>query len=414
MNGAAIMEALMAPEGRDDPYRLYAEARRHGPVIEAWPGVLLVTGYAEVNEVLRNPAFGHVDYDRMAEISPESAAMPSLAVIARSVLDANPPSHKRVRSLMSAVFTPRRTAGLEPAIKATVGRLLDAVAAAGRAGAPVDFMAEFAFALPVSVICELIGVPEADRAPIRGLSRELTTAFDMSVDHAVLGPANEAALTLAEYFTGLVAARRAEPRDDLAGVLVREAGPDGAGLTEEELISNLIFLLVAGFETTTNLFGNGLALLFEQPALAAGLRSGGLPCADFVEEVLRFDSPVQFTSRVALTDGLRVGGKRLPCEPGAEALLLVGAANRDPKRFADADRFDPLRVDNAPLTFGAGAHYCLGAALARLEVNTALPMLLDRFPDLAPAGPPVRGSRYNLRGYEELPVYVSGQPDEAR
>lgn len=162
-----------------------------------------------------------------------------------------------------------------------------------------------------------------------------------------------------------------------------------------------------GFETTTNLLGNGLALLFDRPAVAAGLRSGALVYPGFVEEVLRFDAPVQMTSRVPLTAGLRVGGTPLPADTGAEVLLLLAAANRDPGRFADPDTFDPLRADNAPLSFGAGAHYCLGRALARLEVHTAFRLLLERFPDLAPAGEPVRGARHNLRGFQSLPVYVS-------
>ena len=401
-----MVEALVGPEGRADPYPLYAQLQKLGPVVEAWPGSLVVTGYAEVNEVLRNPAFGHWDAARMIESG--AAAEPALELIGRSVLEANPPDHKRVRSLMSAVFTPRRTGALEPAIVATVDRLLDAMAEAGGGGpAPVDFMAEFAFALPVTVICELLGVPEPDRARFRRLTGDLTVALDLVDDFARLAPANTAAVELADYFTGLVAARRADPRDDLVSVLAQEADPDGGRLSEDELISNLIILLVAGFETTTNLLGNGLALLFDRPAVAAGLRSGGLPCADFVEEVLRFDSPVQLTSRVPLADGLRVGGLDLPRDPGAEALLLLGAANRDPRRFADPERFDPLRADNAPLSFGAGAHYCIGAALARLEANTAIPLLLKRFPDLAPAAEPVRNQRYNLRGYQSLPVYVS-------
>lgn len=443
MDASEIIEALVSPGNREDPYPLYERAFKLGPVTEAWPGTFLVTGYAEANEVLRNPAFGHYDQSGPAEIQPQFEGEAALTLIGGSVLQANPPDHKRVRSLMSAVLTPRRANGLEPAIVAVTERLLDAMERAGRGGGdgggagggdssgggrsgggvpvggssgageagggrvPVDFMAEFAFALPMTVICELLGVPEADRFLFRRLTGDLTGVLDLVVDPALLGPANAAAVELAEYFTGLVAARRAEPRDDLVSVLAREAGAADGNLSEQELISNLIILLVAGFETTTNLLGNGLALLFDRPAVLAGLRAGGLPYPDFVEEVLRFDSPVQMTSRVPLAGGLRVGDFSVPFEPGAEVLVMLGAANRDPRRFVDPLSFDPLRADNAPLSFGAGGHFCIGATLARLEARTAFSMLLSRFPDIAPAGEPVRNDRYNLRGYQSLPVFVT-------
>ena len=411
MEAIEILEALLTPEGRTDPYPVYAKAHQLGPVLEMAPGSLLVSGYAEINEVLRNPGFGCLDYDLTVERFPESADQLSLAVISRSILEANPPNHKRMRSLMSAVFTPRRTSGLEPAITRTTGRLLDAMTElAGAGGEPVDFMAQFAFSLPVTVICELLGVPEADRAQFRDLTRDLTAALDLISDFAMLAPANEAAAVLTEYFKGLIKTRRAEPRDDLVSALAQEADEADGSLSEDELISNLILLLVAGFETTTNLFGNGLALLFQHPATLAALREGTLSYADFLEEVLRFDSPVQMTSRIPLTDGLQVAGRPVPNEPGSEVMLLLAAANRDPRRFIAPELFNPLRPDNVPLSFGAGGHYCLGAALARLEANTAFPLLFERFPALAPAGEPVRGEGYNLRGYRSFPVLLSGAP----
>jgi cytochrome P450 len=238
--------------------------------------------------------------------------------------------------------------------------------------------------------------------------QDVAIALEMISDLAVLAPADAAMLEIEKYFTALVAERRAAPRDDLTSALIHDADQGDGRLSEEELLSNLVLLLLAGFETTTNLFGNALAVLFDQPHLAAGLRAGAVSASGFVEEVLRFDSPVQLTSRLALVDGLQVAG--MPVPKGSEVLLLLGAANRDQARFPEPERFDPDRPDNQPLSFGAGAHYCLGAALARLEAVTAIPLLLERFPDLAPAkdAERIRADRLVLRGYRTFPVALSG------
>jgi cytochrome P450 len=408
MEAAEILEALPTPAGRADPYALYEAARKLGPVTAAWPGVVLVTGYAETNEVLRSPGFGKIDEATRLTWDPEGTQR-ALRTFGQSILEANPPDHRRVRSLMTTAFSPRRTNGLQPAIERITTALLDAMAATAaqteaQTEAPgVDFMELFAFRLPVTVICELLGIPESDRYRFRALAHDLTAALDMIMDFDGLGPANDASAVIETYFADLVAKRRADPRDDMISALIQAADEEDSRLSEAELISNLVLLLVAGFETTTNLLGNGLAILFDEPKFRDGLLAGTLPCQGFVEEVLRFDSPVQFTARVPLTDGLEVGGIPVPRE-GGEAILLLGAANRDPRRFTAPDKFDPLRPDNQPLSFGAGGHYCLGAALARLEAVTAFPLLLERFPDLAPATRPTRSERYNLRGYQTLPV----------
>jgi cytochrome P450 len=308
---------------------------------------------------------------------------------------------------MSAVFTPRRTAALGPAIERMVESLLDAMAQQGADGQPVDFMEEFAFRMPVAVVGELLGMPEADRYRFRQLAYDLAASMELISDPATLAPADAAAVELSEYFTALIASRRAKPADDLTTALVQQTDAEDGNLSGEELLSNLILLLFAGFETTTNLLGNGLALLFDRPDLSAGLRAGTVPVAGFVEESLRFDAPVQLTSREARTDGLEVGG--IPVPRGSEVLLLLGAANHDPARFTDPGAFDPARPDNQPLSFGAGAHYCLGAALARLEATTAFPELLRRFPKLAPAEgvERIRSDRLVLRGFRTLPVTVA-------
>ncbi|MFH9348423.1 cytochrome P450 [Kitasatospora sp. NPDC017646] len=404
MDGAAIIEQLMTTEVRADPYPLYARAHRLGPVAPAGDGMFVVSGYAAVNKVLRTSAFGVATADMMAGLAPEFAEHSSLALFGRSILQRNAPDQPRVRSLIASVFTARRVAALRPAVEAAVGRLLDEMAEQGADGSPVDFMDAFAFRLPVGVICELLGVPERDRYRFRGLASDLTVALEIVQDLDDLDEADRAADELSGYFAELVAERLARPQDDLVSDLARIAADGGGRLSGQELLANLVLLLVAGFETTTNLLGNGLALLFRHPEAAAGLRTGSFSPAGFTDEVLRFDSPVQATGRVALAEGLSIEGLPVPVDSGLT--LLIGAANHDPARYDRPGVFDPTRTDSQPLSFGGGPHFCLGSQLARLEGEVAVPALLDRFPRLAQGGVPTRRDRLVLRGYETLPVTV--------
>jgi cytochrome P450 len=373
-----LIESLLSPAGRADPFPLYAEAHRLGPVLPIADSVFVIVGYQAVNEVLRNPGFG---------IRTDPSDQPALELMQRSILRTNPPDHGRMRSLISQVFTPRRVTALQPAIEAAVDDLLD--------GLPteVDFMDRFAFQLPVTVICELLGVPASERDRFRPLASDLTAALELTDTSDAT--ADAAARQLGEYFVRLI---RDPAPDSLVSALVaaRDAG-DGR-LSDEELLANLILLLVAGFETTTDLLGNGLAILLDRPGLAVD------PAA-FVEEVLRYDSPVQVTTRFARTDGLSVGG--IPMPAGSDLILLLGAANRDPARFPEPDVFDPARADNKPLSFGAGAHICLGNSLARLEATLAFSRLTGRFTS---AGPATRRDRLVLRGYQKLPVRLKAVP----
>ncbi|NUS16770.1 MAG: cytochrome P450 [Streptomyces sp.] len=400
---------LLAPGGREDPYPLYARALAAGPVLDIGGGYFLVSGYDAVNKALRGPGWGVSGAQALPQ---DREANFAIDLLARSVLESDPPEHSRMRSLMNSVFTPRRIAAYEPMITDAVGELLDRLAELGADGAPVDFMAEFAFLLPVTVICEMLGVPRADRHRFRALASGLTTALEFTSDADALAPANAAATELAGYFRDLVADRRARPRDgdDLVGALVAARDTEDGRLSEPELLANLSLLLVAGFETTTDLLGNGLRLLFAHQEAADLLRSGRGEVAPFVEEVLRYESPVQLTTRVALTDQELAG---VPVPEGSRAVLLVGAANRDPARYEQPDRFDPTRTGSRPLSFGAGAHVCIGNGLARLEAAVAFPRLLSRFPHLAPAGTPARRDRVVLRGYRTLPVRVTAPPSGA-
>ena len=397
-----ILLALSTPEGMADPYRLYAQLHEIGPVVTFAPGQVAVVGYDEVSTVLRDPGFRHPDLKALVAQIPGLGEHASLEDSEDWILHLDPPEHGRIRGLMSKAFTARRIAGLEPAIARMTDDLLDAVAARGNDGSPVEFMQDFAYLLPVTVICELIGIPESDRAGFRPLARAVTALFDFDSPDE-LTQADAACLELRGYFASLAAQRRAEPRDDLLSALVQIADSGDGRLSDRELIRNLTLLLVAGFETTTNLLGNGLQLILDDPALGDALRTGEIPVAAFVEEVLRYDSPVQLASgRIGYETEL--GG--VPVAAGDRLMPVLGAANRDPRRFAGPDKFEPLRSEGSPLSFGGGAHFCIGAALARLEATTAFPRLLSRFPDLAAAGEPRRRNGLVLRGFDTLPVRV--------
>jgi cytochrome P450 len=398
---AEIFGATFSPEGKADPYPLYAALRGFGDAVTVMPGVVVAVGYDAVNAVLRDPAFLVADALRMDQVGAGWREHPSLE--ADSLLSLNAPAHNRIRGVVAGAFTPRRVAQLERAVGQVADGLLAGLAEQGQGGAPVEFMADFAYLLPVTVICELLGVPEADRAAFRPVARDLVAAIEPVEDLAALAAADAAAIWMRDYFTGLVADRRAAPRDDLVSALVKATGPDGR-LSHDELLSNLTLLLVAGFETTTNLLGNGLQIIMARPDIAASLRDGSAGTAAFVAEVLRYDSPVQATSRWR-PDAGQVGGVEVVA--GGQVITLLGAANRDPRRFAEPDNFDPSRPDAGALSFGAGAHFCLGAALARMEAAVAFPRLLARFPRAAAAGQPVRRDGMVLRGFDRLPVTVA-------
>jgi cytochrome P450 len=397
-----ILTALGTPEGRADPYPLYARLHELGEAVEAGPTTVLVVGYDAISSVLRDPGFLVSETESFTSDPAEFQANPVFVQGADWILSLNPPRHSRIRSLIARAFTARRVAGLEPAIAAMADRLLDAMADRGADGSAVEFMHDFAYLLPVTVICELIGIPETDREDFRPLARDLASVFEIT-DAATMPAINAAAVELLAYFTGLAARRRAEPRDDLLSDLIAISDSGDGRLTDAELLHNLTLLLVAGFETTTNLLGNGLQIVLHDPQAAAAVRDGSAAPAAFVEEVLRFDSPVQLTSRIGYDT--KVGG--VAVSRRTELITLLGAGNRDPRRFAEPGRFDPLRPDGGPLSFGGGAHFCIGAALARLEGTVAFPRLLRRFPRIAAAGEPVRRDRLVLRGFDTLPVTVA-------
>lgn len=400
MDVMELFTALLSPEGRADPYPYYAQLHELGEAVPLGPNGVAVVSYDAISAVLRDPAFRPSDASDWG--LPDWRDHPVLVQGSDWILNLNGPRHARLRSLIARAFTARRIAGLEPAIAKMAEDLIDAMADRGSDGAVVEFMHDFAYLLPVTVICELIGIPDADREGFRPVARDLAGIFEMN-ELANLPVIDAAATELLAYFTGLAAVRRAHPRDDLLSDLLAISDADESKLSDAELLHNMTLLLIAGFETTTNLLGNGLQIILQDPSAGAAVRDGSVSPAAFVEEVLRYDSPVQLTSRVGYET--KIGG--VPVSEGTDVTTMLGAGNRDPRRFASPDTFDPLRADGGPLSFGGGAHFCIGAALARLEGSVAFPRLLGRFAEIKPAGEPVRRETFLLRGFDELPVTVT-------
>ena len=397
MDAAKAVSLLLSPQRELDPAPAYAALHAHAPVLRVAEGYYFVSGYAAVDAALRSPHTEAYDAKRLDAQWAQWRDNRAVALFADSMLRSNPPQHTRMRRLAAGVFTARRVSALRGTVAAQVGEALDALPADG----VVDLMTHLAFPLPIGVITALLGVPAADRRRFRRLAEAMTGVLEVRWSEEDQQRAHEAALELEDYFTHLIARRRAEPADDLVTALAAAHDADGGQLSAGELMGNLVLLLVAGFETTTNLLGNGIVLLLDHPAYADRLRADPALAGAYVEEILRIDSPVQLTERYSARPAV-FGGADLPAD--AELVLLLGAANRDPARFADPDVFDPHRPGNAPLSFGAGAHYCLGAPLARLEAQVALPALLRRFPELRLADRPRRRPRMNLRGWDTVPV----------
>jgi cytochrome P450 len=388
---SALLTELTTMEGRDDPYPRYERLRSISPVVRADDGALVVTRYADCAAVVRDGRLGHMPPDMLAFLGlPDWADHPALRQLFTSILTMNPPDHTRLRRLVSSAFTARRVQALRPAIEAIVDDLLD------RMVGEVDFVDAFAFPLPVNVIGELLGVPEPDRAQFQTLIRDWSQILEI-ITPEVLAVADPAAATVRAYLAELVSLRRREPGPDLISALVA-AEEEGDRLTEDELLTMAALLFAAGFETTTNLLANGLVAVLGNPAQAGLMHRDPVTA---VEELLRFDTPVQLVSRVAY-EPVELGG--VTVDAGERVVAYLGAGNRDPERFADPDRLDLARGDCAPLSFGGGIHYCLGAPLARLEAQVAFPALLRRFPHIELAGTPERRDSLAIRGFVRLPV----------
>jgi cytochrome P450 len=400
--GGLLAEAVGTPAGRANPYPLYAALREHAPAFRTEGGPVVVARYDDCEWVLRDPRFGKGTprpWERHGLTEAEwHERFPSYARNRRALLFLDPPDHTRVRRLVAKAFTPRTVERLRPDIVRLTDEVLD------RFDGVVDVISDLALALPITVIGQMLGVPEADRDELQPLVRVSTAALDPGAPLEELDVAFRARDTVVERMQGLIAERRARPTDDLLSHLIHvdEAGDK---LTPDELGTTIAQLFAAGFETTTNLIGNGLLALLDHPDQMARLRADRSLLGTAVEEMLRWDSPVQLDSRQPFVD-IDIHG--VPVRPGEMVVTVLGAANRDPRTFPDPDRFDVGRDGAPPLSFASGIHYCLGAALARAEGQVVFDRLLTRFPVVEPAWPDgtrptVRPSPV-LRGLASLPV----------
>ncbi|MGH3403928.1 MAG: cytochrome P450 [Streptosporangiaceae bacterium] len=397
-----------APGFTDDPYPQYTALRAAAPVYQHPMGFWLLTGYEDVAWLLRA---GMSVEDRNVAEGPFRELRDQLygdgydaeRATGLSMLDRDPPDHTRLRRLVSKAFTPRAIRALTPRITELVDGMLDAAQDAGR----VDLVDALAFPLPFAVIAEMLGTPPADHARIRQLTGTLVRSLEPVADPALVAAIAEADAELSAIAAEMIAWKRANPADDLLTSLVN-AEDDGDVLDDDELIAQTLLLYIAGHETTVNLIAGGTLALLRHPAQLAALRDDPALAGNGVEEMLRYDSPVQATRRVTL-EPVTLGGVTIPA--GAFVLASLGSANRD-ERFWGAGAAE-LRLDreNARqhVSFGAGPHHCLGASLARLEAAIALGRMTARFPGLALDGEVTWNGRINLRGPAHLPVALNPQ-----
>jgi cytochrome P450 len=403
-----FLSVALTPEFRENPYQFFEVLREHEPVHQTPFGVYLVSRHADASAIVRDPHLStnqeNSDLFRaFAEANPpaEDDAMDQMNNVVMLFMD--PPDHTRLRSLVSKAFTPKMVERLRARVQQIVDERLDAVAARG--GGRMDVVTDLAYPLPVVIICELLGVPPEDQATFQSWSSELAASIDPD---PLISPEQRERIEAAgnaflEYFTELIERRRGSLRDDLLSALI-EAEEGGDRLSEEELLGTALFLLVAGHETTVNLIGNGTLALLQHRDQLERLREDPSLDRHAVEELLRFDSPVQLTQRITL-DEYDVAGVTIP--KGQNLVPLLGAANRDPAEFTEPDRLDLTRENaNRNVAFGGGHHFCLGASLARLEGAVAIGTLVRRFPDIELAGTPERRTTFTLRGLEHLPVAI--------
>jgi cytochrome P450 len=394
--------------------------RRLDPAHRSPSGVWILTRHAEVSAALRHPAMGsdeskmdlrtlHLGPFRRLLDEPAQRALregqanelepssPSGRLMRSLMLFRDAPDHTRLRSLVNKAFTPRRVAALEARVEEIVDRQLDHLT---QTDSP-EFMSQFAYPVPALVICELMGLPLADHTLIQSCAPALAARLDPSPmrNPAKLAAADQAVQQLSDYLLEVIAKRRADPGDDLLSGLIT-AEEHGNALDQDELVAMAILLLIAGHETTANLLGNGLVALLRHPEQSERLRADKSLDRPAVEELMRFDGPIQMTQRIALQD-VEVGAAAIPS--GSLAILCLSAANRDPAIFDQPRRLDLARDPNPHVGFGGGAHFCVGAALARMETRVALRAISDRLPHLSLAKQRLKWrSSFTIRGLREL------------
>ena len=389
----------LTPEFYANPYPTYRALRESEPVKRMRNGSYFLTRYDDLVTAYKNTkAFSS---DKKKEFAPKFGNTPLYEHHTTSLVFNDPPAHTRVRRLIMGALSPRAIAEMEPDLIRLVDKLLDRIAAKGK----FELIEDFASAIPVEVIGNLLDVPRDERGPLRDWSLAILGALEPVVSAEAAARGNKAVTDFLAYLETLVARRRARPGDPARDVLTRliQGEDDGEKLTEKELMHNCIFLLNAGHETTTNLIGNGLVALLQHPAQKQRLLDHPEMIKTAVEEMLRYESSNQLGNRMT-TEPVELGGIAMPA--GTPVTLCIGAANRDPAQFPDPETFDIGRTPNRHLAFASGAHQCAGMALARLEGAIAVSRFLKRFPGYALDGEPVRGGRVRFRGFLSVPCRV--------
>ncbi len=393
-----------SPEFIAYPYDAYAELREHAPVLHFEPtDQWIISRYVDVNALLRDRRLGRTylhlaTHEEMGHEPDPDHLEPFWRLIRNGMLDREPPDHTRLRRLVAKAFTPRRVEELRP----TVQRMADELVARLVAEGGGDLISVVAEPLPVAVIAELLGVPLADRHRLRPWSAAICGMYELNPTREAADSAVRACVEFSDYLRQLSRARRTEPRDDLISALGQVVDA-GDRLTEDELIGTCVLLLNAGHEATVNVTGNGWWALFRNPDQLAKLRADHSLLGSAIEELMRYDTPLQMFERWVFED-VEVCGRRIP--RGAEVGLLFGSANHDPERFTEPDRLDLARADNPHLSFGAGIHFCLGAPLARIELTASFGSLLRHAPGLRLLAEPEWKPGYIIRGLRELQVEV--------
>jgi cytochrome P450 len=393
---AELLGELFTTAGHPDPYPLYRELRELAPLHETPTGFVAVA-YGACDAVLRHPTMSCG-----SGFTPEHLASPMWQSASKWIMYQDGDQHRRVRSLLTSAFTPRMVEGLRPYVGGIVDAHLERAAAAGH----LELVADLAFPLPITVIGELIGIPEPDRILFREWSRAiLAVVADANPTTRAMHEANQATIESEAYLGRLVAERRRDPRDDLATALAfAEIGDER--LSDDEIVANLNVLVGAGFETTVFTIGNSVLALLDRRDQLALLRERPDGTRQAVEELLRFEAPVLSPNpRVATTDTV-IAGREIPT--GARVIVLPAAANRDPAHVDDPERLDVLRPNPRPLTFGSGFHFCVGAALARMEIQECLRRLFTRFPDIERMHDTVDWTpSFLFRGPRSLPLRIA-------
>ncbi|WP_328412310.1 cytochrome P450 [Streptomyces violaceus] len=387
-----------------DPYPAYAELRAKSRVHYYEPtNQWLVPHHADVSALLRDRRLGRTyqhrfTHEEFGRTAPPQEHEPFHTLNDHGMLDLEPPDHTRIRRLVSKAFTPRTVERLKPYVRGLADDLASALVAAGGG----DLLKDVAEPLPVAVIAEMLGIPESDRTPLRPWSADICGMYELNPSEETAAKAVRASAEFSDYLRELIAARRKEPGDDLISGLI-EAHDEGDRLTEQEMISTAVLLLNAGHEATVNSTVNGWYALFRNEAQLAALRADHTLVPSAVEELMRYDTPLQLFERWVL-DEIEIAGTTIP--RGAEIALLFGSANHDPAVFTAPDRLDLTRTDNPHISFSAGIHYCIGAPLARIELAASMTALLEKAPALRLAEEPRRKPNFVIRGLEGLSVAV--------